>query len=163
MLREAREGAERVRRIVQDLRTFSQAEADERRAFDPAPVLDSCLNMARAELRRRARVVRRYERTPRVFANDARLGQVVLNLLINAADAIAEGEPEKNEITLGTSVDAEGRVVIEVADTGAGIPRDVLDRIFEPFFRTGSGGRGSGLGLSVCHVIVSSLGGEITV
>jgi two-component system, cell cycle sensor histidine kinase and response regulator CckA len=163
MLREAREGAERVRRIVQDLQMFSQAEADERRAFDPASVLDSCLNMARAELRRRARVVRRYERTPRVLANEARIGQVVLNLLINAADAIAEGEPEKNEITLGTSVDAAGRVVIEVADSGAGMPRHVLDRIFEPFFTSGAGGRGTGLGLSVCYGIVNSLGGEITV
>src|SRR6185295_15351684 len=76
--------------------------------------------------------------------------------------AIPEGEPEVHEIQVATRSDADGRVVIEVRDTGAGIPEDVKRRIFEPFFTTKGPGRGTGLGLSICQSIVTALGGEIT-
>jgi PAS domain S-box-containing protein len=162
MLREAREGADRVRHIVRDLKVFSRGETEERGRVDPRRVLDSCVNIARAEIRPRARLVKRYEDTPPVVANEARLGQVLLNLLVNAAHAIPEGDPNANEITVATRGDAHGHVVIEVADTGAGIPDDVKKHIFEPFFTTKAGGLGTGLGLSIAQSVVSALGGEIT-
>jgi PAS domain S-box-containing protein len=161
MLREAREGSDRVRHIVRDLKVFSRGETEERTRVDPRRVLDSCVNMARAEIRPRARLVKRYGETPAVLANEARLGQVLLNLLVNAAHAIPEGAPEFHEIKVSTSCDDRGWVVIEVSDTGAGIPDDVKRRIFEPFFSTKGPGRGSGLGLSICQSIVLALGGEI--
>src|SRR5262249_45236871 len=114
MLREAREGAERVRVIVRDLRMFSQAEAEERGPVDPRRVLDACVGMARIELRHRARVVKRYEETAMVLANEARLGQVVLNLLINAADSIPQGAADRNEIALSIRSAEDGRVTLEV-------------------------------------------------
>jgi PAS domain S-box-containing protein len=163
MLREAREGADRVRHIVRDLKVFSRGETEEQAPIDPRRVLDSCVNMARGEIRQRARLTKRYADTPRVVANEARLGQVLLNLLINAVHAIPEGEAEAQEILVATSVDEKGRVVLEVHDTGVGIPEDVRRHIFEPFFTTKTGGRGSGLGLSICQSIVTSLGGEIAV
>jgi PAS domain S-box-containing protein len=163
MLREAREGAERVRSIVRDLKVFSRGDSDERARIDPRRVLDSCVNMATGEIRHRARLVKRYEDTPRVLANESRLGQVLLNLLINAAHAIPEDATEPQEITVSTSTDPRGRVVIEVRDTGVGMTDEVLQHIFEPFFTTKPGGLGTGLGLSICQSIVTTLGGEITV
>ena len=161
MLREAREGADRVRHIVRDLKVFSRGETEEKSRVDPRRVLDSCVNMARGEIRQRARLIKRYDETPPVLANEARLGQVLLNLLVNAAHAIPEGDPEAHEIEVSTRQDHLGRVVIEVKDSGAGIPEEVKRRLFEPFFTTKSGGRGTGLGLSICKSIVSALGGEI--
>jgi two-component system NtrC family sensor kinase len=161
MLREAREGADRVRHIVRDLRVFSRGETGEKALVDPRRVFDSCVNMARGEIRMRARLTKRYDETPPVLANEARLGQVLLNLLVNAAHAIPEGDPDHNEILVATRADAQGRVVIEVRDTGVGMPEEVKRHVFEPFFTTKTGGRGTGLGLSICQTIVSSLGGEI--
>jgi signal transduction histidine kinase len=161
MLREAREGADRVRRIVRDLKVFSRGEAEESTRVDPRRVLDSCVNMASAEIRQRARLVKCYGETPPVFASEARLGQVLLNLLINATHAIPLGDHDAHEIQVGTRSDERGRVVIEVRDSGAGIPDDVRPHIFEPFFTTKTGGRGTGLGLSICQTIVTALGGEI--
>jgi PAS domain S-box-containing protein len=161
MLREAREGSERVRHIVRDLKVFSRGETEEKSRVDPRRVLDSCVNMARGEIRMRARLVKRYSETPPVLANEARLGQVLLNLLVNAAHAIPEGDPESHEIQVLTREDDRGRVVIEVKDSGTGIPDEVKRRLFEPFFTTKSGGRGTGLGLSICKSIVTALGGEI--
>ena len=162
MLREAREGADRVRHIVRDLKVFSRGETEERTRVDPRQVLDSCVNMARGELRHRARVVKDYHDTPPVLANQARLGQVLLNLLINAAHAVAEGAPEANEIKVSTRTDGEGHVVIEVKDSGAGIPDDVKPRIFQPFFTTKASKSGTGLGLSICQNIVTAHGGQIS-
>ena len=163
MLREAREGADRVRHIVRDLKVFSRGDSEERTAVDPRRVLDSCANMAKGEIRQRAALVKRYGETPRVAANESRLGQVVLNLIVNAAHAIPEAPGRDHEIVLATHTDERGYVVIEVSDTGSGIPEDVRRHIFEPFFSTKTGGLGTGLGLSICQSIVAALGGEITV
>src|SRR5262249_22155565 len=148
MLREAREGADRVRHIVRDLKVFSRGETEERSRVDPRAVIESCVNMARGEIRQRARVVRQYGETPQVLVNQARLGQVLLNLLVNAAHAIPEGDPDGNEIRVATHTDVHGHVVIEVQDTGAGIPDEVKPRIFEAFFTTKASKSGTGLGLS---------------
>ncbi len=160
-LREAREGAERVRLIVRDLKTFSRPDDARLERVDLHQAIDSAVTMAWNEIRHRARLVKAYQPVPDVWANEARLGQVFLNLLINAAHAIPAGAADRNEIRVVTRVDEQGRVVIEIHDTGAGIPEDIRPRVLEPFFTTKPLGEGTGLGLSICHGIVLSLGGEL--
>jgi CheY-like chemotaxis protein len=163
-LRDASECAERVRYIVRDLKLFSRAGDERRSAVDIREVLESTLRMAFNEIRHRARLVKDYGEVPKVEANEARLGQVFLNLVVNAAQAITEGAAEKNEIRILTRVEPQtGRVVIEVRDSGAGIPPEVIGKIFDPFFTTKPVGLGTGLGLPICHRIISALGGEINV
>ncbi|HEX9052416.1 MAG TPA: PAS domain S-box protein [Anaeromyxobacter sp.] len=161
-LAEAREGAERVRLVVRDLRTFSGTREERRTRVALEPVVESALHVAANELRYRARVVREYREAPAVMADEARLGQVVLNLLINAAQAIPDGHAAEHEVRVVTGVDARGRAVLEVQDTGVGIPPGIADRIFDPFFTTKPTGVGTGLGLSICRGIVLALGGEIS-
>ncbi|HET9596998.1 MAG TPA: ATP-binding protein [Anaeromyxobacteraceae bacterium] len=119
--------------------------------------------MAATEIRHRARLAKEYGPVPAIQANDSRLGQVVLNLLINAAHAVREGAAERNEIRVVTRTDAGGNAVIEVHDTGIGIPPENLERIFEPFFTTKAVGVGTGLGLSICRRLVEAMTGEINV
>jgi CheY-like chemotaxis protein len=107
--------------------------------------------------------VKEYEEVPPVDANEARLGQVFLNLMVNAAQAIPEGDAENNVIEVSLRVDASGRVVVGVCDSGSGIPPENLGRLFDAFFTTKPIGVGTGLGLPICHRIVSGLGGEIRV
>jgi PAS domain S-box-containing protein len=138
VLDEAKEGAQRVRHIVRDLRIFARAEEEARTLCD----------------------VR--QATSPVLANEARLGGVFLNLLVNAVQAIPEGRAEENEIRIGTGMEKD-TVVVEVRDTGCGIAPEFRSRIFDPFFTTKPPGTGTGLGLSICQSIVGALGGEITV
>jgi CheY-like chemotaxis protein/anti-sigma regulatory factor (Ser/Thr protein kinase) len=121
--------------------------------------------MTNNEIRHRARVVLRVdEGLPGVEAEATRLGQVFVNLLLNAAQAIGEGLVDHNEIRVHASaVEGGRRVRIEVADTGAGIPAGIIGRIFDPFFTTKAPGAGMGLGLAISHQIVHSIGGEIRV
>ncbi|HEX8435421.1 ATP-binding protein [Archangium sp.] len=162
ILRETREGADRVRQIVRDLRTLSRDEGEELSIVDVCGVVDSSLGLVRNELRQRARVVKDFEPVPLVWASEGRLGQVLLNLLINAAHALPAGQPDRNEVRVRVRAIAD-RVVIEVVDTGEGIAPEIRDRIFDPFFTTKPVGMGTGLGLSICHGIVTSLGGELSV
>jgi CheY-like chemotaxis protein len=124
-------------------------------------VLDLSINMAFTEIKHRARVVKDFGPVPLVEADEARLGQVFINLLVNAAHAIPEGQVDRNEIRIITKTGASGHALIEVRDTGRGIPAEILNRIFDPFFTTKVVGEGTGLGLSICHNIVTALGGEI--
>lgn len=163
LLEDAREGAERVRLIVRDLHTFSRPGDERRGPVDIARVLGSCVHMAMNEIRHRARVVRSFAEVPPVIANEPRLAQVFLNLIVNAAQAIPEGAADQNEIELRTRHDPEGWVVVEVRDTGTGIQPDVLGRIFDPFYTSKEAGQGLGLGLSICRDIVTALGGRIEV
>ena len=162
-LAEASEGAERVRLIVQDLKTLARPDDVALGPVDIAAVVRGAAKMARHELRDRARLVEACEGAPPVHANAARLGQVFLNLFINAAHAITPGQVEANEVRVGASVSAPGRVTVVVGDTGSGIAEEHLRRIFDPFFTTKPVGVGTGLGLSVCHRIITSLGGDIRV
>jgi CheY-like chemotaxis protein len=118
--------------------------------------------MAWNEIRHRARLTKDYGAVSQVLANDARLGQVFLNLLVNAAQAIPEGHAAENEIRIVTRMIGP-QVAIEVHDTGAGMPAAVLQKLFTPFFTTKPVGVGTGIGLSICHRIISGLGGEIQV
>jgi signal transduction histidine kinase len=162
-LADAREGAERVRLIVRDLRMLSRPDDQEMGPVDLVKVVRSAAKMAAHEIRGRARLVQAVENVPPVHGSSARLCQVFLNLLINAAHAIAPGAVERNEIKLSARVDGTQRVTVEVRDTGSGIPKDTLERIFEPFFTTKPASEGSGLGLSVCKSIISAHGGDISV
>lgn len=162
-LKDAREAADRVAQIVRDLKIFSRTETETRGPVDVRNVLQSSVRMAWNEIRHRAQLVEAYGEVPFVEASEARLGQVFLNLIVNAAQAIPEGRAKENEIRIATRVDTEGRVVIEVTDTGVGIPADVMPRLFTPFFSTKPVGVGTGLGLSICHRIVTTFGGEIVI
>jgi len=163
MLVDARTGSERVRTIVRGLKTFSRTDDERQGVLDVQPLLELSVNMAFHEIRRRARLVKDYGAIPRVDADEARLGQVFINLLVNAAHAIPEGDVDTNEIRIVTSTDALGRAVIEIRDSGIGIPANIVDRIFDPFFTTKDIGVGTGIGLSISRNIVTALGGEITV
>ena len=160
---EAREGAGRVKHVVRDLKTFSRVDKERTSRIDVRPVIESSINIAFNEIKYRARLVREYGATPLVRADEGRLGQVFLNLLINAAQAMPEGRATENEIRVVTRADDSGRALVEVRDSGPGISPDVLDRIFEPFFTTKPIGVGTGLGLSICRSIVIAAGGEISV
>jgi PAS domain S-box-containing protein len=162
-LGEASEGAVRVREIVQALKTFSRHSIEVDEPIDVEKVLRSSIKLAQNEIRHRARMVTEFSAVPLIRGSEQRLGQVFLNLLINAAQAIPEGKVHQNEIRAVTRLDDTGRVVVEIHDTGSGIALDVAERIFDPFFSTKPVGTGTGLGLSICHGIVMALGGEIVV
>jgi PAS domain S-box-containing protein len=160
-LRDARLSADRVREIVRDLKLFSRTQEEVYGAVNVEKVLESTLRMAWNEVRHRARVVKNYGSVPRVTANESRLGQVLLNLIVNAVQAIPEGNYLNNEIRVSTSVEGDS-VVISIADTGVGIPPDVQRRLFTPFFTTKPVGVGTGLGLAISHRIVAAMNGRIT-
>jgi signal transduction histidine kinase/ligand-binding sensor domain-containing protein len=163
-LADTQEGLERVRRIVKDLRAFSRAEPEQRVPVRLEEVLELSLSMAAGELRHRARVVRDFAPVPAVQGDPTRLGQLFLNLLVNAAQALPEGDAGRHLVRVTLAPASGGRgVVVEVSDTGSGIPPEVLGRIFEPFFTTKPVGVGTGLGLSISHAIAQSHGGSIEV
>jgi len=161
-LRAVGEAAERVRDIVKNLKIFSRGE-ERRRPVELSPILESTIRMADNEVRHRAHIVKAYGAMPIVEANEASLGQVFLNLIINAAHSIPEGDAEGNRIEIRTYTDDEGQAIVEVSDSGGGIAPEHLGRIFDPFFTTKPLGVGTGLGLSICQRLVSALGGTITV
>lgn len=156
------EGAMRVRDIVRDLKGLSAGDRVTLGAIDLHRVLDLCANMAEHEIRHRAALVRDYGPPVLVRATETRLGQVFLNLLVNAAHAMLEVKGQDNEIRITTRRVGAATVVVEVRDTGGGIAVEHLERIFEPFFTTKENA-GTGLGLSISHAIVTSMGGSITV
>jgi signal transduction histidine kinase len=162
-LHDAREAVERIRGIVRDVKLFSRPHNEERSAVDVRSVIESSIRMAWNEIRHRAHLIKEYGDVPMAESNEARLGQVILNLLVNAAQAMPEGRASRNEIRVVTKTADNGWVVVEVGDTGTGIPKALLARIFDPFFTTKPIGVGMGLGLSLCHRMVTDLGGEIAV
>jgi len=159
-LRDARTSADRVREIVRDLKMFSRTQEDRYGAVNVEKVLDSTLRMAWNELRHRAKLVKEYGGVPRVRANESRLGQVLLNVIVNAVQAIPEGNYENNRISVATSVDGD-TVTISIRDTGVGIPLSIRSRLFTPFFTTKPVGVGTGLGLAISHRILTSMNGTI--
>ncbi|MBN8612700.1 MAG: response regulator [Deltaproteobacteria bacterium] len=161
-VRDALEAGERVREIARDLRHFARPEDDPTGAVDLRAVLESSIRMAWNEIRHRARLEKDYAPAPRVRANEGRLGQVFLNLLLNAARAIEVGRVADNEILVRIGETERGEGFVEVRDTGSGIDETVLPRIFDPFFTT-KPSFGSGLGLAISARIVAGLGGSITV
>ncbi|NNC21298.1 histidine kinase [Corallococcus exiguus] len=161
-LAETRDGAERIRLIVRDLQTLSRAEDVGSGPAELAAVVRTAAKMAMHELRHRARLVVECDGVPPVQGNGSRLGQVFLNLLLNAAQSISPGNAEGNEVRVVARPGEPGHVLVEVRDTGCGIEPEHRERIFDPFFTTKPLGVGTGLGLAVCHGIVTSLGGTLT-
>ncbi len=163
MLREAHRGTERVASIVRELRTFARADSESRQRVDLVTVVESANKIAGHEVRHRAKVTTSFEAVGAVWANESRLEQVVLNLMLNASHAMPESRAETNEIRIVVRPEGSRGAVLEVSDNGEGIAPEILPRIFDPFFSTKPRGVGMGLGLSICHGIVTSLGGQITV
>jgi two-component system cell cycle sensor histidine kinase/response regulator CckA len=162
-LKDAQEGAERVQRIVSDLKMLSpRPDQTDYRVLALVPVLESATRMAWNEIKHRARFVYDFQAEPYVHGDQAQLAQVVVNLLINAAHAIPEGRSQDNQIRLALSTDAQGNAVIEVHDTGPGIPPEVMLHIFDPFFTTKPVGIGSGLGLSISDSLVEAHAGKLS-
>jgi signal transduction histidine kinase len=160
---DAREALDRIRLIVRDVKLFSRPQDQHAGHVDVARVVDSAARMAWNEIRHRARLVKDYRPTPLALANESRIGQVVLNLIVNAAQAMPEGHADSHELRVTTRTGRNGQAVLEVADTGSGIPKEHIERIFDPFFTTKPVGVGTGLGLSICQRIVIQLGGTIEV
>jgi PAS domain S-box-containing protein len=158
----AEEGAERVRKIVQDLRVFSRADDERVQLIDVRAPLALALGLASHDLEQKALIFTDLGDVPAVQASESRLAQVFLNLLVNALHALPEGHQQENQVHISTRL-VGTEVQVSVRDTGVGIARSDLPRLSEPFFTTKAPGVGTGLGLSICHGIVTSLGGVIRV
>jgi two-component system cell cycle sensor histidine kinase/response regulator CckA len=168
LAKEIEEGATRVARIVADLGCFGQ-QPTAIRSGNVRQALDWALRVSRTAITEHATIRLDLEPVPEVRGDEGRLGQVFLNLLLNAAHAMQQGDPATHELCVASHLEpapAEGGpplVLVTVRDTGIGMTEDVLERIFDPFFTTKPIGMGTGLGLSVCHGIVKELGGSIGV
>jgi PAS domain S-box-containing protein len=163
MLHESREGAERVMKIVQDLKTFARSDMQQVAPANINQCLDSTISIIWNQIKYVAELVRDYGELPKVPCNIQQLNQVILNLLVNAIHAIEAGQQEGlGTITIKTWIDGQ-QACIAVSDTGCGIPEEVRRRIFDPFFTTKEVGKGTGLGLSISHEIIRKHGGELTV
>ena len=158
LLAESRDGLARVKKIVQDLRDFSRVDSADWQASDLMAGLESTLNVAWHEIKYKAEVEKHYGQLPLVRCHLAQINQVLLNLLINAAQAIAE----RGRIVLRSGVDGPW-VWVSIEDSGQGMTPEVMQRIFEPFYTTKPVGKGTGLGLSLAYDIVTKHGGRIEV
>lgn len=160
LMRESRDGIQRVRKIVQDLKDFSRVDArQEWESVDLHAGIDSTLNIVNNEIKYKADVVREYVDIPDVECHASEINQVIMNLLVNAAQAIG---PERGTITIRNGAD-DKHVWFEIADTGSGIEKASLARIFDPFYTTKPVGKGTGLGLSISYGIVQKHHGQIHV
>jgi two-component system NtrC family sensor kinase len=160
-LGESREGADRLRLIVQDLHLLVREPPAHRAWVNVHQVLEDGLKAVRNDLRHRARVEKDFQLVPLVEADEARLGQVFLNLMLNAVQAMSDREAARNVLRVATRTSPAGEVIVEIEDTGEGMKPEVLVRLFEPFFTTRPSSMG--MGMSVSHAIVTSLGGTLRV
>jgi PAS domain S-box-containing protein len=158
LLAESMDGMQRVKRIVQDLKNFSHVDESEKQWANLEHGLDSTLNMARNEIKYKAEVIKEYGGIPEIECIPSQLNQVFMNLIVNAAHAI-EG---RGTITVRTGVNQQ-QVWVEVSDTGSGISKEHLPRIFDPFYTTKPVGKGTGLGLSLSYGIIQRHHGSIDV
>jgi len=159
---EIRHGATRVATIVRELSAYSRVDDDARGPVDLAEVIAAAERLVAHQLRGRATLSVSVADAPRVFANAGRLEQVFVNLIMNAVQSFPDGSTD-NRVSIDARRAPNGDAVVEVRDNGPGIPEDLLGRVFDPFFTTKAPGVGTGLGLTVCHRIVTQLGGTITV
>ncbi|MFT6629479.1 MAG: PAS domain S-box-containing protein [Flavobacteriales bacterium] len=162
-LHDAEHGITQVSRIVGDLRAFLAQDTREVVDVNLAEALQTAVTMARGQLRRGAEFEQRLSEVPSVRGDAGELGQVIVNLLINAGHAVAKLDRKSARVSLVAWTGADGWAVIEVEDNGIGILEENLSRIFEPFFTTRALGKGTGLGLHVSRRIVESMGGRVDV
>lgn len=156
----ATEGAARIRAIVRDIHLLARGAEEPPQPMDPRRAIEAALTVAGALLRPRAQVVRDLPAVGWVLANEGLLGQVFLNLVVNAAQAIPEGHPDDHRVTV-VARDRGAWVELEVRDTGAGIPPELRERIFEPWVTTKQPGEGTGLGLAIVRQLVGRMGGRV--
>lgn len=160
-LADAREALFRIRDTVRDVKLFSRGEVEQADVADVRRIMDSAIRMAWNEIRQRARLVREYGEVPMVEANESRLGQVFLSLIVNAVRSLPEGDAQHHEIQVIIKANGPDHVYIAVRDTGRGLPQEDLENVFEPVFTVKRGRAATGLGLVIAHRIVSDMGGEI--
>jgi two-component system NtrC family sensor kinase len=153
---ESLEGAQRIKKIVQDLRTFSRKSESQTMPIDINQILESTLSIVWNEIKYKVDVEKEYRASSKIWVDPTELSQVFLNILINAAQAIKN----KGTITLSTWED-EKNIFVKISDNGCGIPSEILPKIFDPFFTTSK--KGTGLGLSVSYNIIKKYQGEIEV
>jgi signal transduction histidine kinase len=153
---ECREGADRIRKIVRDLKTFSHPDTGDGEYADLNMGIEGTLNIVWNELKYKCEVEKDLGAIPKVLCRPQQLNQVFMNMLVNAAQAI----PEKGKVTVRTRADGN-RVLVSISDTGMGIAPENRDRIFDPFFTTKPVGEGTGLGLHLAAGIIRNHGGEI--
>lgn len=159
LIMESLDGAERVRAIVQNLKSFSRVDQSARQSVNMNDCLESTINVIWNELKYKTTVKRDYGELVETVCYPQQLSQVFLNLLVNASQAIVD----QGEITLKTRV-RDDKILVFIADTGTGIPPDQINRVFEPFFTTKKVGQGTGLGLSICYdIVVKNHNGDISV
>ena len=160
-LEEAAEGAGRMRTIVQDLKTFVRADDEQLVPVELGQAVQSSLRLVQAELKNRITLRRELGAAPRVLAGETRLGQIIVNLVVNAAQAMPEGGSPEIVVAIDTASDGSAR--LRVSDNGVGIPPAILARVTEPFFTTKPVGVGTGLGLSVVANLVKRFGGTLSI
>lgn len=158
LIAESLEGSKRVAKIVQDLKSFSRSEGNEAICCDLNECIKSTINVVKNEIKYVADLVLQFGDIPPVICRPQQISQVVMNLLVNAAQAIAE----KGVITLATTQNSEW-IEITVSDSGSGIPPELIEKVFEPFFTTKETGKGTGLGLAISADIVRKHGGDLLV
>jgi PAS domain S-box-containing protein len=158
LIRESLDGADRVKKIVQDLKSFSRVDDTAYTMADVHAVLETTLNIVWNELKYRATLRKEYGAIPSTRCNPGQLSQVFMNLLVNAAHAISK----YGEITIRTWHDTD-HIFVSISDTGSGIPEQDIKKLFDPFFTTKEAGRGTGLGLSISYDIMTKHNGEILV
>jgi CheY-like chemotaxis protein len=160
--RQAREGVERISRIVRDLMLFVRDPRGDDVLVDVGQALQAAVQIAEHQLRHRAQLQVELAELPQVLGAEGRLTQVFVNLLLNAAQAIPLGDAEHHCVRVEARV-AVGGLRVWIRDTGPGIPLEVRELLFEPFVTTKMPGEGTGLGLWICHNIITSMGGRIDV
>jgi two-component system, cell cycle sensor histidine kinase and response regulator CckA len=164
LIADTREAASRVRTIAGDLRTLSRANEERTQLVDLSRVVESTLRLASHETRHRANLIVELDADlPPVHAHESRLGQVLTNLVVNAAQAMPDANLERNLIRIAGRRHGERSVELSVTDNGAGMSKQILDRLFTPFFTSKPPSQGTGLGLSICKRIVDSYGGQLEV
>jgi PAS domain S-box-containing protein len=159
------DGLARIAEIVRSMKEFSHVDQREMSRVDLNRAINSTLIIARSEYKYVAEVQTDFADLPLVTCHGGQINQVVLNLVVNAAHAIADknkasGVPEKGLITVTSRIE-DGYAVISIGDTGGGIPEAIRKRIFEPFFTTKEVGRGTGQGLSIAHNVIKAHGGKL--
>lgn len=158
LLDESLDGAARVKLIVQNLKTFSRLDQDNEQLADINECLESTINIAWNELKYKVSLEKDYGPLPELNCYPQKLNQVFLNMLVNAAQAI-----EGKGIVKVSTREEQGAIIVEISDTGCGIPEESLTRIFEPFYTTKEVGKGTGLGMSISYEIIKEHGGDIQV
>ncbi|WP_086933700.1 sensor histidine kinase [Agarilytica rhodophyticola] len=158
LLEESLEGTERIEDIVMGLKNFARPDQDEKQLFSLNECIESTLKLVNNEVKYKADIELDLGEIPEIEGKPGAISQVILNLVVNAADAI----PEHGNIFIATAVDKK-EIKMSIRDNGSGIPQDILTKIYDPFFTTKEVGKGTGLGLAISHGIIQKHGGRLTV